>query len=124
MYAVRWVNPRPDEPIRAVDLVGAKSSAIPVLISVTGQGAKQTRGTGVPPGFAACGLAKKHFLKPFSLRSRKAQAADAGGTPVPRGHSLTVVSYRTPSGTGTGTATVTPWSPVVLVIESTATKAV
>lgn len=32
----------------------------------------------------------------------------------------TVVSYRTPSGTGTGTATVMPWSPAVCREESTA----
>ena len=36
----------------------------------------------------------------------------------------TVVSYRTPSGTGTGTTTVIPWSPVVCREESTAMKAV
>jgi hypothetical protein len=39
-------------------------------------------------------------------------------------YSVTVVSYRTPSGTGTGTWTPYPWLPLVRLLLSTARKAV
>lgn len=50
-----------------------------------------------------------------------ARGAHAQATAQHRPYS-TVVSYRTPSGTGTAWCTVTPWLPSVRIEESTATN--
>ena len=59
------------------------------------------------------------FFRPFSFLPAMALWVCAKAAPSPprfgnSSHSCTVVSYFTPSGTGTGTATVMPWSPAVV----------
>ncbi len=65
-----------------------------------------------------------HSCAKPSYRRRLWQFGVGSADPTYGVRSLTVVSYRTPSGTGTATGTVVPWLPAVRVSESTATNAV
>jgi hypothetical protein len=79
-----------------------------------------------PPGYGDVGERRRSLGPPASVH----YAADGrarlflGADPLRQEEPPTVVSYRTPAGTGTGCVTVTPWSPAVVLLESTARKTV